>query len=301
MEDQQLNIIMDEELVVECLVIKQGLIKDLSWSDPNYVNKLMEYNLFDSLKIKKKTFGKAIGDALEINKYNIANLNVKNEVIADEPYYLYEMFYVDVDIASDTPQSKLTEENELATLLNMNGDKIYSNVIIFKNYLPAHTNNMVLCDMKKEDLQRILYDRGYNKIVMCDDDNNWYEDRVAGDLTDYAKKYFDDFYYKLEIGFLMYNINIWYTVSEFGTKGICGSLIDKPIEKALWFTMKTNDYRGNITLDEVKKIIKLSTVLTDYKTPIEFLNEKYDETYGKKIINTKYKVLDYMYDNHYNK
>jgi hypothetical protein len=64
--------------------------------------------------------------------------------------------------------------------------------------------------------------------------------------------------------------------------------------------MKSDNYRGNITLDEVKKIISLSKVLSDYKTPSELLDEKNDSL-GRKIIYNKYKVLDYISDKYITK
>ena len=92
----------------------------------------------------------------------------------------------------------------------------------------------------------------------------------------------------------MHNINIWYT-TDYGENNICGKLITEPIEKCIWFTMKSTEFRGNLTLDEVKKIILLSNNLNNYKTPNELTEEKFDKL-GRKIINNKYKVLDYMYN-----
>jgi hypothetical protein len=75
----------------------------------------------------------------------------------------------------------------------------------------------------------------------------------------------------------------------------CGSLINKNIEKCIIFTMKSEEFRGNITLDEVKKIVYLSDKLSNYQTPSELLEEKNDSL-GRKIIYNKYKVLDYLYN-----
>ena len=56
----------------------------------------------------------------------------------------------------------------------------------------------------------------------------------------------------------MHNINIWYTTAIDGNKTLCGTLVDKYVDKCIWFTMKSDEYRGNLTLDEVNKIIYLS-------------------------------------------
>jgi hypothetical protein len=59
--------------------------------------------------------------------------------------------------------------------------------------------------------------------------------------------------------------------------------------------MKSTEYRGNLTLNEVNKIIHLSKILTDYSTPKEYIDDTNDHL-GRKIIYTKYKVLDLMYN-----
>ena len=95
--------------------------------------------------------------------------------------------------------------------------------------------------------------------------------------------------------FLMHDINIWYVADNYGDK-VCGNILDQPLEKCVWFTMKSEELRGNLTLDEVKKIIHLSKKLTDYKTP-EIFKEEIKDKYDRRIIYNKYKVLDYMYAN----
>jgi hypothetical protein len=113
-----------------------------------------------------------------------------------------------------------------------------------------------------------------------------------GDLNNFAADFFDDSkIYKMEIGFLMHNINIWYTLFENYGKYLCGDLVNKRMDKCLIFSMKSDEYRGNITLDEVRKIIYLSGKLKDYTTPSEYTEEKRDDM-GRKIVYSRYKVLD---------
>jgi hypothetical protein len=287
------KIIMENNNIFDCLVIKSGTIQQIPWIDPNYAGKLMELNLFETVKTNTDNFIEVITTNLNINKYKIKDLNVKTEIIAEEPYYLYEMLYVDLEKA--TEYHKDEDLNELASLININGDKIYSNAIIFKNYLPSLSDSMTLCTITKDDLKRVLHDRVYTSIVICDDDE-LFEDKVVGDINQYATVFFNnDKIEKIELPFLMHNINIWYSVSKYGNYNLCGNLIDKPIDKCIWFSMKSEEFRGNLTLDEVKKIISLSKILTDYKTPDELLKEKNDNL-GRKIIYNKYKVLDWVYN-----
>ena len=283
---------MENTETFECIVIKIGTINQISYNEPDYLNKLFNLDLFESFKMNADTFIESVNNYLDIPKYsNIKNIYVKQEYFGEEPNYVYEMMYVDLENnINDFPN-----ENEMANLLNINGEKIYSNVIIFKNYLPSLSDSMTLVTITKNDLQRILYSRVNTKIITCDDDA-LNELVLAGDITVFADKFFEgEYYLKKEFVFLMHNINIWYILNIYDDNKLCGKLIDKPIDKCIIFTMNTDEVRGNLSLDEIKKIIFLSEKLDDYKTPVEFYDEKTD-TLGRKIINNKYKVLDFIYN-----
>lgn len=287
------KIIMENEFSFDCIVIKPGSIQHIPWIDPNYAGKLMNLDLFNIINTNSNNFIEVIATNLNINKFKIKDLNVKTEIIAEEPYYIYEMLYVDLE--KNTEYHLDENLNELASLININGDKIYSNAIIFKSHLPSLSDSMTMVTITKDDLRRVMHDRVYTKIVISDGDE-FIEDRVVGDIINYAEVFFEgDKYQKLELPFLMHNINIWYTVSEYGNSNLCGNLIDEQIDKCIIFSMKSEEFRGNLTIDEIKKIISLSKVMIDYKTPIELLEEKND-SFGRKIIYNKYKVLDWCYN-----
>lgn len=284
---------METNETFECIVIKPGSIKHVNWFDPNYAGKLMELDLLKSVKTNEENFIEIIATNLEVDKFKIPNLSIKTEIFGEEPYYLYEILYVDLEKA--TEYHKEENLNELASLINVNGDQIYSNAIVFRSHIPSLSDSMNMCTITRDELRRVLHERVYTKIVVGED-GVWIEDTAVGDITKYAEVFFDgEKYEKLEIAFLMHNINIWYTVSESGDANLCGNLIDEPIEKCLWFSMKSDEFRSNITLDEVKKIISISKVLTDYKTPNELLEEKTDSL-GRKIVYNKYKVLDWVHN-----
>jgi hypothetical protein len=59
--------------------------------------------------------------------------------------------------------------------------------------------------------------------------------------------------------------------------------------------MKSEEFRGNLTLDEVNKIIYLSKILSDFKTPNKYTEEQTDKI-GRKIIYNRFKVLDSVYN-----
>jgi len=290
---------MENNNEFSCIIIKPGSIKDISYIDVNYAAKLMKLDLFTNVKVNNDNFLEVIASNLQVKKYeSIKNLSVKKEYIGEEPNYLYEMLYVDIDNTSkDCLEFKKDEnenENELASLFNINGDKVYSNAIIYKNHLPSLSDSMTLESVTTNDLQRILHHRVHTKVVLFDE--TLQEITVEGDLGAFAERFFEgEFYKKLEIPFLMHNLNIWYTLNDFEDNNVCGNIIKKPIDKCIFFTMKSDDFRCNLTLNEVKKIVELSKKLDDYNCPSEFYEEKIDSL-GRKIINNKYKVLDFLYN-----
>jgi len=277
------------------IVIKPGSISHLSWTDEKYIDKILDLNLYEIVEYNDDNFLDLVDKYLDIDNCEIDKLTITNEIIGDEPYYMYEMMFIDL---SDHIAENMIE-NEIGTLFSLESTKIYSNIIILKTHLPSLSDEINLCSITKLDLNNILLNRVYTKIVIWDD-SKFIEQRIIGDIKDYAKIFFDDEYFeKKEILFLNHNLTIWYTTS-YGEKGICGRLIDKPIDKCLIYTMKSEEYRGNITLNEIQKIIKLSNILEvdTLNTPEEFSLEKYDKL-GRKIIYTKFKILDFIY-NKYN-
>lgn len=296
------KIVMENTNPFQCLVIKTGSIQSVPWSLPNYSEKLMELDLFESVTTNQDNFIEIIATKLDVNQFKVKNLGVTTEIVAEEPYYLYELLYVNLE--KDIEYHQPEKLNEMASLININGEKIYSNAILIRSHLPALSDSMTMCNLTKNDLARVLHRRVHTQIAIWDSlDNVWTQDTAMGDLNNYAQTFFDcespDDYKKIEFPFLMHNVNIWYTESPDGLSNVCGKFINTKIDKCIVFTMKSDDYRGNLTLDEVKKLIFLSNVLDSYLTPSELLEEKNDNL-GRKIIYNKYKVLDHVY-NQYNK
>lgn len=287
------DIVAENDNLYKVLVIKESSIEHLNWKDPNYSKQIIDLDVFDTILINKDNFSELVSKSFNINKYaDVKNLTVKNEVIYEEPNYIYELLYVDL---LTSPQHHTTI-NAVGGLLNINSEPVYSNALLFKNYIPNDSNSMSLCDVEKIDILHILNNRKENKIVVWEDE--WREDSIIGDIEYYAKGFFgDQSYEKIEFGFLLHNINVWYCIDQTKLIGqqIGGNILKGHIEKCFWFTMKSTEYRGNLSLDEVNKIIYLSKILTDYKTPNEYIEDSNDDL-GRKIIYTKYKVLDLMYN-----
>lgn len=291
------EILMENDNEFECLVIKSNNIDDIPWTDTNYPKLISNLKIYESVIINKDNIIEILATKLNIKDFsNIKNLSVNNNIIFEEKNYLYEMLYVDNTDYKEYQVDKYF--NGVASLLNTDGILIYSDALLFKNHIPSLTDSMYLVSITQKDIENILYSRINTNITLWNIDDGWKEISLSGDLNNFAKQYFDEYdYNKTEVPFLLYNIHIWYLEDKDG-KNLFNKILDKSIEKCIWFILKSDEIRGNLTLDEVEKIIYLSTKLNSFITPEELLMEKIDK-YGRRIINNKYKILDHLY-NKYN-
>jgi hypothetical protein len=282
---------MENTTEFDVLVIRKGKIENLEWHDPDYIAKIFKLNLCTTFTMNKDNFLLNVGKILETDKYYDTNTTVMNEIIGEEPYYMYELLYVDL---AKHPAYH-SETNDLATLVNTNSEKIYTNAIVLKTYLPPLSDSMRFESINCADLERILYHRAYTKVVLYR--NYEYVQENVSNLEEFAETFFEGEYYKkIEVAFLSHNINIWYVDSiEKKEQGVCGNLINEPVEKCIWFTMNTDTIRGNLTKDEVMKIIFLSTKLDSYNPKIDWTDMKLDKL-GRLIIKNKYRILDEKYN-----
>jgi hypothetical protein len=263
-------------------------ISSLNWIDTNYINKILELDIYSVITTNSTNFLDDIIKNLDVNKYNEkADGMIETQLIAEFPEYIYEMLYI------NNVENKDEYKNDLGSLLITNGEKVFGNAIILKTYLPNNSENILFVDSMKEDIKLILENRIKTKIVIYD--GEWSEIITIGNLEDYAKDFFDDTYLKIEIPFLKHNINIWYEKLDGCKYDICGKILEKPIYKCLWFTMISNEYRGSLSLDEVKKIIALSYKLNfPYESKKEWDSDEKDK-YGRNKIKNKYRILEKAY------
>jgi len=277
---------------IECLLIKPCSIQNLDYNDINYIDNIINMNCVETIIINSDNFTQQIVKNLNAEIYKDEDLHIKNDIFDEEPYFTYEIMYL--DILND----KIVE-NEFANLIAINDDKIYTNAILFKTNIPSLSDDMKLVNFNKKDLINVLKNRVNITIVLYDD--IFTEKKIMNNkLEEFAQDFFEnEYYYKFETLFLMHNINIWYT-TLYGSNDICGKLINKPIYKCIIFIYKSENVIGNITLDECNKIFYLSTKLNNYEVPKKYLEEKNDNL-GRKIIYNKYKVLDLLYNEFLNK
>jgi hypothetical protein len=262
-------------------------LKQFDWNHPNYVQHLVSQQFIKTIQVTSENFFTNLQKLLNIQKTHL----VVTETISEEPLHNYQLIYLDKTNNNDYKM------NQFATLLNSNGEVVFGKAIVIKNYIPTLTNNNKFEDMDTSALYNMLRNRGFNKVVVWDDESEkWREEEVYGSMEIFAKKFFDEEDYKTcELAFLKHNLNILYLKSEYGKDNVCGTLLNCKVEKVLIFTMLTNEIRGNITVNEIEKIFKLSNVLTPPFRPENKWFEEENDEFGRQIIKNKYRILDNVF------
>jgi hypothetical protein len=285
MEDSE-NVTIFSNDTFYITLVDVGSISHLDWNNPDYVQTLVSLPLITTHNVSNNTFMDKIYELLNLQP----NTHIVTETIHEEPNYIYQIIFVDT-----LNKNTILEKNELGSMLNISGEVVNGKAIVIKNFISSSSNDMHLESMTSSDLYKILHSRGYTKIALFEDDM-WREKEIYGDIETFAKKFFEDeSYSKKELGFLKHNINILYTKSEYGIE--VGKLIDVKVDKCIVYTMLTDSIRGSITLNEVNKIISLSTKLeAPYNCVDKDSKEEFDE-YGRRIVKNKYRILDLYYNN----
>ena len=276
---------------IEFLVIHPKIIDDLDYNDPGYLTAILNRVPFDNVKVKQSEFLVKVGEYLENEKYASEDTQIKKEIIHDEPNFLYEIIYLDID-----DEKKLSGEifNGLATLLNVKENHLFGNVILLKSYIPIdNLDSMSITSVDKKDIYNILDSRVNTKVVVYED-GEFREEIMNGEIDVYSKKIFDEnFYLSEELPFLLHNLNIHYTHDDYGQE-IMPNIVKGKIDIAVFFTMLSEDRRGNLTLDELKKMLHLSNKLENYSVSDEQLKEEKDSM-NRNIIKNKYRILEKLF------
>lgn len=275
----------------DMMVISPNNIENYDFNHPGYITKLVNENFNKQVTCNPENFFEKIAENLNINDFDSNDRNAVWHVVYDKPEYFYEILFLDV---LDKTKQVAEYENQFGCMINTYGEKIYGNMIILKTYMPnSKDKSMILDNMGKSDLFEILDSRVNTKVVVFQD-GEYRQEVVRGDMDVYCKDLFEeDFYQKTEFSFLMHNINIYYLKNEYGTE-FSKNIISGKIESAVIFTMNNDTIRGNITLDEVKKIVELSKDTKYFKPKEEWIEEEKDSL-DRNVIKNKYKILEYAW------
>lgn len=273
------------------MVIKESKIEHLDFNDPGYVTKLVNSDFIEIVKSSPETFIEDIGHNLKVNEFEDSDMNVIKHVLCDDPDHIYEIMFLGVERELNGNQDYV---NELGNLINTYEERVYGHMIILKTFVDINSDKMILADMKKSDLYEIIESRANNKVVVYED-GEWRQDIVRGDIDVFCKNLFGcDYVSYFEFPFLLHNINIAYVKSDFG-QVLFPSILNAKIEGAVFFTNINDNYRGNLTLDEMNKIKELINNMDDFKPKMEWIREEKDE-YGRKKIKNKYKILNFAWN-----
>jgi hypothetical protein len=292
MKPEDINFESTED--IEFAIIHPGTIDEFDYNDPGYLTGIIKKLTIDTVKCKSSDFIVKVNEYLKNDSLAGDNTQVTKISIHDEPNYLYELLYLDIH---STNGSILTPElyNGLATLMNIEKNHIFGNVIVLKTYLPIdNINSMKLIAADKKDIFNILDARVKIKVVIYED-GEFREDISHKDIEKYSKKIFSDNYFQSkELSFLLHNININYTLDEYGEE-FMPNLVKGKIDLAIFYTMNTDELLGHITLDEIKKIIHLSNKLDDFSSNDDLTCEERDKL-DRPMVKNKYRILEKMYN-----
>lgn len=286
MDNNQLIFENDDNF--DIILIKPVDIDHLDWLNENYTLNISELKCYDIINTDKNIFLEIISDKLNLPKFkDKPDLEVTTQVICEIPNYIYELIYID----------DLTEKddviNNIASLLNTNGNKVYGNAVLMKTYIPSLSKSILITNVTLLNIKDILDGRVKTNVVIYD--GEWSNQIVTGNLEDFANSFFDEEFKKFETPFLLHNINIWFEPCDGCSTKTCGKVLERPIYKCIWFTMITDEFRGSIYLDEVKKIIDISNKMNFPFNPKPEWMEDEKDNFTRQVIKNKYKILDLAY------
>ncbi len=281
----------------DVLVIEPNHIRDRDWSHVDYLYNLANDTFCHYKKTNPTEYLTQVYEYLKGDSY--IEPNIKVELIAEEPEYITEIMYIELDHVHDKlPDSEL---NEFATLLNINGDKIYGNALLCRTYISNETDDMYFDNVTPDKIHTLLHRRANTSVVIYDSDTEEYKEEVVfGPLEVFSDNFFSEKKYaitKTELPFLRHNINIWYSEDKYGNLDVCGNLLPDEcrVDKMIMFSMWTDEYRDSFTLNEFNKIKTLSKKLSNYLVP-EDLDKDDKDAMGRPIIKNKYKILHKVYN-----
>jgi len=285
------------------LLIKPCSITTYQWDHPDYIHTLLtqDFCSIHTMPSDPVKYLEKIAELLNVN--DCESPYIEPHIIGSNKNETYEILYLDYTDKEKEEFAKDKDKylNQLAQLFDLQEKLIFGCAIIQKLNIPVVSTDMKYENLTIKDLEKMMRDRVYTKVVIYEDDT-YREEEIIGPLDIYADKFFEEDksnYKKFQIPFLKHNLNIWYVANEFGESGVCGKLLADSckIEKCLFFTMVTDTIRGSLTLEEVEKILYLSKELTDYTTQEDIEREEKDEI-GRIIIKNKYRILEMAYQHH---
>jgi len=280
-------VISNEDLTFEnknfsIMSIPPNSLEGINFNDPSYIPHILSKLLIHS--VTNENFIESIAKYSNIKEYPNCH-NMETEIIGFNSNYVYEMSFLVLDENENT-----VPNNDIGTILNINGNKIKGTCLIFKSFISNTNNSMMIDNISVEDIGELLYSRKNPKMVICED-GEWREENVSN-IDKFKKKLFGEEYVKeTTFEYMTYNLSIFYVKSDYGSECL-PEIIEGKLESIIIHSTY-GSMKDNFTLDELNKIRYLLKKNIRTIDP-EIMKEKKDEL-GRKIINTKYRLLNLMY------
>lgn len=284
----------------KCLLVKPNNIKDYDYSDLDYIGNILdkEFCSFENMSFQPIEYMTNINKLLNVNNFD--DPMITPHIITETENHTYEIIHIDLKNNMDENIKKI--ENQFGTLIDVSDTPIFGNVIIQKLYCPCDSNEMYYENITRNDIIELMTNRIRPKIVLYEDEE-WREENLIGPIDIFSDQFLEEKskYKKYEFNFLKHNISIWYLEDEYGELNVCGKLLntDKKISKCIIFTKLNEEIVGNLTLNEVNKIIFLSDFLENYDVSNKDVEDEKDDI-DRKIIKNKYRILHKYYTKYQN-
>lgn len=256
----------------------------INFNDPNYIS-----HILSKLKVhpvNKDNFLESIAKYSNIKEYPTCH-NMETEIIGFNSNYVFEMSFL---ILEETDDTSTISNNDIGTILNIKGNQIKGTCLIYKSYISNTDYSMMIDDITVNDIGELLLSRKTPTMTICED-GEWREEKVAN-IDNFKKKLFgDEHIYEISLNYMTYSLNILYIKSEYGNECI-PEIVKEKIESVIIYSIYGN-IKDNFSLEELNKIRYLLKKEIKKIDP-ELLNIGTDNM-GRKVINTKYRLLNLMY------
>lgn len=258
-------------------------LKDIDFNDPNYISHILtKLNIHP---VSKDNFLESIAEHSNIKDYPTCH-NMETEIIGFNSNYVYEMSFLSFsqDDSSNPP------DNDIGTILNIKGNKIKGTCLVFKSYISNTDYSMMIDNITKNDIGELLLARKTPKMVI-NEDGEWREENVA-DIDKFKKKLFgEEYVYETSLNYMTYSLTIFYVKSDYGTESI-PEIVKGKMESVIIYSVYGN-MKDNFSLEEFNKIKYL--LKKGIKTVDKELLDPKTDVMGRKVVNTKYRLLNLMY------
>tara|TARA_B110000908_G_scaffold166993_1_gene219122 strand:- start:404 stop:1297 length:894 start_codon:yes stop_codon:yes gene_type:complete len=259
-------------------------LSNIEYNDPGYISHVLSKLTVHPVNSDK--FLESIAEYSNIKEYPTCN-NLETQIIGFNSTHVYEMSFM---VFNSKTNLNDIPNNDIASILNIEGEEIKGQCLIYKSYISNEDYNMRLDNIEINDIGELLLVRKQPQMVIYED-GDWREEKIP-DIENYKKKFFGDDYIKeVEINYMSYTLKILYITSSYGEEAL-PEIIEGKIEGIIIYSIY-GSMIDNFTIAELNKIRHLKSKKIE-SIDEDLLKTKKDDL-GRDIVNTKYRLLNFMY------